>query len=68
MRVTVARAAGAGRGRRPDRREGPMNETMTDAGPAARPPFRRRLWHPGILLAILDFLGLCIAEIGRAHV
>ena len=38
-----------------------MNETMTDAGPAARPPFRRRLWHPGILLAILDFLGLCIA-------
>ncbi len=29
--------------------------------PASTPSFLRSLWHPGILLAALDFIGLCIA-------
>lgn len=34
---------------------------MTGAPERTRPPFPRSLWHPGILLAILDLVGLSIA-------
>jgi uncharacterized membrane protein len=41
--------------------------TTPAAGPAngtdgSRPSFVRSLWHPGIALALLDFVGLCIAS------
>jgi uncharacterized membrane protein len=35
--------------------------TMSEPRPPSRAPSWRALWHPGILLAVLDFVGLLIA-------
>jgi uncharacterized membrane protein len=36
-------------------------EPAIPAGSRGSHPFLRSLWHPGIALALLDFIGLCIA-------